>query len=92
MKNKRAILVYVAIKPTYPTSDVRTFAESAVYILYIFENNFELKEMVYYSKGPICLLFQALSHETVKIFIANNGSTNFFSRCSWKKLLNLVKL
>ena len=73
MNNKRAILVYVSIKPTYLTSDVRTFTESAVYILYIFANNFELKEMVYYSKGPICLLFHTLSHETVKIFIAING-------------------
>ena len=31
--------MYIFIKPTYPTSDVTTFAESAVYILYIFANN-----------------------------------------------------
>ena len=37
------MLVYVFIKPTYPTSDVTTFAESAVYILYIFANNFGTK-------------------------------------------------
>ena len=34
------MLVYVFIKPTYPASDVTTFAESTVYILYIFANNF----------------------------------------------------
>ena len=33
------MLVYEIIKPTYPTSDLTTFAESAVYILYIFANN-----------------------------------------------------
>ena len=37
------MLVYVFIKPTYPTSDVTTFAESAVYILHIFANNFGTK-------------------------------------------------
>ena len=31
----------------------------------------ELKEIVYYSKWLISLLFHALSHETIKIFIAN---------------------
>ena len=31
----------------------------------------ELKEIVYYSKRPISLLFHALPHETIKIFIAN---------------------
>ena len=31
----------------------------------------ELKEVVYYSKRPISLLFHALSHQTIKIFIAN---------------------
>ena len=30
----------------------------------------ELKEIVCYSKRPIGLLFHALSHETIKIFIA----------------------
>ena len=33
-----ATLVYVFIEPTYTTSDVTT--ESAIYILYIFANNF----------------------------------------------------
>ena len=37
------MLVYVFIKPTYPTSDVTTFAESAVHILHIFVNNFGTK-------------------------------------------------
>ena len=37
------MLVYVFIKPTYPTSDVPTFAKSAVYILHIFANNFATK-------------------------------------------------
>ena len=37
------MLVYVFIKPNYPTSDVITFAESAVYIFYIFANNFGTK-------------------------------------------------
>ena len=31
----------------------------------------ELKEIAYYSKRPIGLLFHALSHETIKFFIAN---------------------
>ena len=31
----------------------------------------ELKEIVYYSKRPISLFFHALSHETIKKFIAN---------------------
>ena len=31
----------------------------------------ELKEIVCYSKRPIGLLFHALSHETVKIFVVN---------------------
>ena len=31
----------------------------------------EVKEIVYYSKRPISLLFHALSHETLKIFTAN---------------------
>ena len=35
--------VCVFIKPTYPTSDVTTIAESAVYILHIFANNFGIK-------------------------------------------------
>ena len=61
------MLVYVFIKPTYPTSDVTTFAVSAVYILHIFAT----KEIVYYSKRPIGLFFHVLSHETIKIFIAN---------------------
>ena len=43
VNNNWAVLVYVFIKPTYPTSDVTTFAESAVYILYIFANNFGTK-------------------------------------------------
>ena len=59
------MLVYEFIKPTYPTSDVTTFAESAVYILYIFQITSELKEIVYYSKRPISLLFHALSHKTI---------------------------
>ena len=37
------MLIYVFIKSTYPTSDVTTFAESAVYILHIFANNFGTK-------------------------------------------------
>ena len=31
----------------------------------------ELKEIFYYSKRPIGLLFHAVSHERIKIFIAN---------------------
>ena len=62
------MLVYV---PIYPTSDVTTFAESAVYILYTFANTSELKEIVYYSKRPISLLFYALSHGRIKKFIAD---------------------
>ena len=31
----------------------------------------ELKELIYYSKRPISLLFHALSHKTIKNFIAN---------------------
>ena len=58
------MLVYVFIKPTYSASDVTTFAESAVYVLYIFANNFGSKE-------PIGLRFHALSHEKIKNFIAN---------------------
>ena len=64
------MLGYVFIKQTYPTSDVTTFAESAIYILYIFANNFATKR-VYYSKQPISLFFHTLSHETIKNFIAN---------------------
>ena len=37
------MFVYVFIKPTNPTCDVTTFAESAVYILHIFVNNFGTK-------------------------------------------------
>ena len=59
------MLVYVFIKPTYPNSDLTTFAESAVYILYIFANNVGTKR-----DRPIGLLFHALGHETIKVFIA----------------------
>ena len=65
------MLDFVFIKPTYPTSDVTTFAESAVYILYIFANNFGTKRDSYYSKQPISVLFHALSHGTINNFIAN---------------------
>ena len=60
------------LKPTYKTGDVTTFAEPAVYILYLFANNFASKKeySFYYSKRPISLLFHALSHETI-FFIAN---------------------
>ena len=34
-------------------------------------NKTGLKEIVYYSKRPIGLFFHALSHETIKNFIAN---------------------
>ena len=37
------MLVFVFIKPIYPTSDVTTFAESVVYMLHIFANNFGTK-------------------------------------------------
>ena len=37
------MFVYVFIKPTYPTGDVTAFAESAVYTLHIFANNFGTK-------------------------------------------------
>ena len=37
------MFVYVFTKPTYQTSDVTTFAESAVYILHVFANNFGTK-------------------------------------------------
>ena len=37
------MLVYLFIKPIYVTSDVTTFAELAVYILYIFSNNLGTK-------------------------------------------------
>ena len=47
---------------TYPTSD----------IFYTFlEITSELREIVYYSKRPIGLLFYALSHKTIKIFDAD---------------------
>ena len=70
------MLVCVFIEPTYPTSDVTTFADSAVYILYIFANNFGTKrDIVYYSKWPISLLFHALSHKTIK----------FYCQCPLKK-------
>ena len=52
------------------TSDVTTFAESVVYILYIFANNFGT-ERDYYGKGPIGLLFHVFSHETINFSIAN---------------------
>ena len=53
------MFVYVFIKPTYPTSDVTTFAESAVYIFTFLRITWELKEIVYYSKRPISLFFHA---------------------------------
>ena len=71
VNNNSAALVYVFIEPTYPTSDVTAFAASAVYILYILQITSELKEIVCYSKCPIGLLFHALSHATIKIFIVN---------------------
>ena len=73
------MLVYVFITPTYPTSDLTIFAESAVYILHIFANNFGTKRVVFYSKRPISLFFHALSHKTIKIFIAN-ALFSFFSQ------------
>ena len=72
------MLVYVFIKLTYPTSDVTTFAESAVYICKFLQITSELKEIVCYSKRPIGLLFHALSHETMFFnFIALNGTMTF---------------
>ena len=68
------MLVYVFIKPTYPSCDVTTFGEAAVYILYIFEFleiTSELKEIVDCSKRLMGLLLHALSRETIKNFIAN---------------------
>ena len=63
------MLVYEIIKPNYPTSDLTSFAESAVYIFFKFlQITSELKEIVYYSKQPIGLLFYAISHETIKFF------------------------
>ena len=54
------MLVYVLIKPTYPTSDVTTFAESALYTLYNFANNFKTKKVNgYYSKRSVGLIFHA---------------------------------
>ena len=69
------MLVYVFIKPTYPTSDVTTFGESAVYILFILQKTSELKEIVYYSKRRISLLFHALSHKTTQ------NNKNFYCQC-----------
>ena len=37
------MLSFVLIKDTDPTCDVTSFAESAIYTLRIFENNFETK-------------------------------------------------
>ena len=51
------------LKPTYRTSDVTTFAESAVYILYIFVNNFGKK------RDNLSAYFFMLFH--IKIFISN---------------------
>ena len=37
------MLSFVFIKDTNPTCDVTSFAESAIYILHIFANNFQTK-------------------------------------------------
>ena len=37
------MLSFVFIKDTNPTCDVTRFAESAIYILHIFTNNFQTK-------------------------------------------------
>ena len=63
------MLSYVSIKQTYPTSDV-TMLLNQQFIFCTFANNFATKR-VYYSKQPISLFFHALSHETIKNFIAN---------------------
>ena len=55
------MLVYVFIKPNYPTSDVTTFAESAVYILTLLRKTSELNEIVFYSKRPVSIFFHASS-------------------------------
>ena len=65
------MLVYVFIKPTYRTSDVTTFAESAVYIFTFLRLTSELKDIVYYSKRPMGLIFHVLSHETITNLFAN---------------------
>ena len=37
------MLSFVFNKHTYPTSDITTYAESVIYILYIFANTFAAK-------------------------------------------------
>ena len=60
------MLVYVFIKPTYLTSDVITFDDQQVIFCTFLQITSELKEIVYYSKWPISLLFYAFLHETIK--------------------------
>ena len=50
VNNRRATLGYVFNKHTCQTSDVTHFAESAIYILYIFANNFATKRDHCYTK------------------------------------------
>ena len=61
------MLVYVFIKPTYLTGYITTFAGSAIIFYTILQITSELKEIVWYSKRQICLLFHALSHDSMKI-------------------------
>ena len=68
------MLVYVFIEPTnYPTSAVATSDVTTFIFCTFLQITSELKEIAYYSKLPIGLLSHAhaLSHETVKNFIAN---------------------
>ena len=51
----------------YLTSDVKTFAESPVHILHIFQITSKLKEIVYYRvNGLLAYFFDALLNKTIK--------------------------
>ena len=65
------MFVYAFIKPAYTTRTSQLLLNRQFILCTFLQITSELKEVVYYSKRPISLLFHALSHQTIKIFIAN---------------------
>ena len=63
------MLVYVFIKPTYPTTAESQLLLNQQFIFSTFlQITSELKDIVFYSKRPIGSFFHALLHETIKFF------------------------
>ena len=65
------MLVYVFIKPLTQLVTSQLLLNQQFIFCTFWRITSELKEIVYYSKRPISLFFHALSHETIKNFIAN---------------------